>query len=276
MRVYHLNCGSMSPYFPRTQAIVYCLLVETNDGLVLVDSGFGLKDYSDPTPLMRAFTFLLGVPCDVEETAARQITKLGFAIEDVKHIVLTHLHLDHAGGLPDFADAKVHVFRPEYRAAMDPRGFLGRFYDSAHWAHEPKWVIHDLGGEEWFGFDCIPIVDGLSPRVLLVPLTGHTPGHCGVAVETAEGWLFQCGDAASPFHRETDPHQLTGSHHTANVLPAWFARGVIGPHVPRLRELVRDHGDTVRLISSHDIYSFPSYHGLDRETRLPRPAESRE
>jgi hypothetical protein len=30
------------------------------------------------------------------------------------------------------------------------------------------------------------------------------------------------------------------------------------------------------LISSHDIYSFPSYHGLDRETRLPRPAESRE
>jgi len=249
----------MSAYFPRTQAIVYCLLVETNDGLVLVDSGFGLQDYSDPTPLMRTFAFLLGVPCDVEETAARQIAKLGFAIEDVKHIVLTHLHLDHAGGLPDFPHAQVHIFRPEYRAAMDPRGFMGHFYVSAHWAHKPKWIIHDLVGDEWFGFDCIPIVYGLLPRILLVPLTGHTLGHCGVAVETTEGWLFQCGDAASPFHRKTDPHQMSDSHHTANVLPAWFARRVIGPHVPRLRELVRDHGDKVRLISSHDIYSFSRY-----------------
>ncbi len=107
------------------------------------------------------------------------------------------------------------------------------------------------------------------PEILLVPLTGHTRGHCGVVIATSNGWLFQCGDAASPLHSETDPHQLADSHYTANVLPVWFARRVIGPHVPRLRQLVRKHGDKVQLISSHDIYSFARYHDVkSREVEL--------
>ena len=35
MRVHHLNCGSMHSYFPRVRSFVYCLLVETSDGLLL-------------------------------------------------------------------------------------------------------------------------------------------------------------------------------------------------------------------------------------------------
>ena len=247
MRVHHLNCGSIHPFFPRVHAGIYCLLIETDDGLVLVDTGFGLKDYTDPTPLMRVFTRLLGTPCDVEETAARQVARLGFTIEDVKHIVLTHLHLDHAGGLPDFPDAEVHIFRPEYEAAMHPRGFMERFYVSAHWAHGPEWVIHDLEGEKWFGFDCMRVLPGLTPEILLIPLVGHTRGHCGVAVETPEGWLFHCGDAAFPFARGADPRHPFEGH------PSWLVRRLLGSHVPRLRAFVRDHGDEVQLISSHDI-----------------------
>ena len=111
MRVRHLNCGSMHPFWPRIHSIIYCLLVETNEGLLLVDTGFGINDISAPTRLMRAFTFLLRSPRDIEETAVKQVERLGYSKEDVRHVVLTHLHLDHSGGLPDFPKAAVHVHR---------------------------------------------------------------------------------------------------------------------------------------------------------------------
>jgi glyoxylase-like metal-dependent hydrolase (beta-lactamase superfamily II) len=259
MCIHHLNCGSMSPFFPRVEAVTYCLLVETNGGLVLVDTGFGLQDYARPTPLMRLFTWLLGVPRDVKETAVRQVVGLGFGVEDVRHIVLTHLHLDHSGGLADFPQAEVHVSRPEFEAAMDPRGLMERAYVSAHWAHGPRWVIHEWVGGRWFGFESMRILEGLTPEMRLILLPGHTRGHCGVAVRTGEGWLLHCGDAASPFHRQGDPLRPHDVARPMDGWPDWLVRRVIGPHVPRLRELVREHGDEVRLISAHDVYGFRRY-----------------
>jgi glyoxylase-like metal-dependent hydrolase (beta-lactamase superfamily II) len=256
MFIHHLNCGSMEPYFPRIRSVIYCLLVETNDGLVLVDTGFGVQDYTNPTKLMRLFTFMLRCPCDLEETAVKQVERLGFTREDVKHIVLTHLHLDHAGGLPDFPEAEVHVHEPEYQAAMHLSGFRGWGYISAHWAHKPKWAIHKSTGEEWFGLECIAVKEGLSPSVLLIPLPGHTRGHCGVAVETSGGWLLHCGDATFPFYHEDDPTQLVKSP------PDWLVRWGLGPHTPRLQRLVEENGDQVQLICSHDPVSYSRSKGI--------------
>jgi len=45
--VCHLNCGTLRPTWPRIEAIVYCLLVPTGDGLLLVDTGLGLQDYCE-------------------------------------------------------------------------------------------------------------------------------------------------------------------------------------------------------------------------------------
>jgi glyoxylase-like metal-dependent hydrolase (beta-lactamase superfamily II) len=261
MPIYHLNCGSMAPRFPRMQVIVYCLLVETNQGLLLVDTGFGTGDCTHPAGLMRLFAAYVGAPLDIEETAVRQVQRLGYNTRDVKHIALTHLHLDHAGGLVDFPEAQVHVLRGEYEGAMHPEGLVERFYLPAHWAHGPHWALHEGCTERWFGFDAMHLLPGLSPEVLLVPLPGHTRGHCGIAVATESGWLFHCGDSVSPFHRETDPHSLVDASHTLNILPAWFVQWVIGSQVSRLRQLLREHGGEVELISSHDIYSFKRNQG---------------
>ena len=251
----------MAPRFPRMQVIIYCLLVETNEGLLLVDTGFGTSDCTNPAWLMRLFAAYVGAPLDIEETAVRQVQRLGYCPEDVEHIVLTHLHLDHAGGLADFPVAQVHVLRTEYEGAMHPKDLAERFYLPAHWAHSPRWVLHEGCDGQWFGFDAIRLLPGLSPEILLVPLPGHTRGHCGVAIATESGWLFHCGDAASPFHSKTAPHSFPDANHQLNMLPAWFVRWVIGPQVPRLRQLLQEHSDAVELISSHDIYSFKRNQG---------------
>jgi glyoxylase-like metal-dependent hydrolase (beta-lactamase superfamily II) len=217
--------------------MVYCLLVETNEGLILIDSGLGRNDYTNPSFLMRSFIFIMGIPRRIEETAFHQVQVLGFKISDVKHIVLTHLHLDHAGGLPDFPDAKVHVFQTEYEVHKKPRKLLERGFDPSHWAHGPDWVIHRGKEDDWYGFSSVSIIEGLEPDIRLVPLPGHTSGHCGIAVATKKGWLLQCGDAASPIHPASDLHGLDTNKHRAKVLPKWF----------------------VEAISGHDLYSYERY-----------------
>ena len=102
MRIHHLNCATMRPFafvlsdtatlVSRAHLVVHCLLVETNDGLVLVDSGFGCADRTRPSRFERAFMALSNSSRDLAETAAHQVAGLGYALEDVRHIVQTHLH----------------------------------------------------------------------------------------------------------------------------------------------------------------------------------------
>ncbi len=261
MRIHHLNLGTLYPRYPKTQAICYGLLLETDDGLVLVDTGFGTKDHTDPSSLMRFFTSWMGVRGGIEETALHQIVGMGYNPRDVRHIILTHLHLDHAGGLRDFPDAAVHVYRKEFEAAMNPRGIMEQAYLRTQWAHEPKWVFYDQVDGVWFGFDSIEVMRGHDYEILLIPLPGHTRGHCGVAMRSVAGWLLLCGDAASPFHRDSDLHNRGDDHHHLDFLPRSFVYYVIGSHVPRLRMLIAEHGEDVCVISSHDIFSFTELSG---------------
>jgi glyoxylase-like metal-dependent hydrolase (beta-lactamase superfamily II) len=239
--------------------MVYCLLVETNEGLVLVDSGMGRNDYTNPSILMKVFIWVMGIPSEMEETAFHQVQDLGYALSDVKHIVLTHLHLDHAGGMPDFPDASVHIYQTEYEAHKNPRALLERGYDPSHWAHGPNWVVHGGEEEDWYGFDSLRIIHGLEPEIRLVPLPGHTRGHCGVAVATEKGWLLQCGDAVSPQHPASDIHGLNPSMHKMKYLPEWFVLNFLSPHAMRIRQLLQEHGDEVKAISGHDSYSYERY-----------------
>lgn len=203
MRVHHLNCGSLRPPGGRwvhgdgPRALVcHCLLIEGPDGLVLVDTGFGRRDVAEATERLPAwFRHLVVRPVlDPAETAERQIRALGFRAEDVTDIVLTHLDLDHAGGVLDFPGARVHVTAPELDAATRPRSLLERRrYHPEQW-RGARWRTCPPEGEAWNGLRARAL-PGLPPEILLVPLPGHTRGHAGVAVRSDRGWLLHCGDA---------------------------------------------------------------------------------
>src|SRR5262245_32803362 len=125
--VHHLNCATMCPIAGfllgskswRGLWVAHCLLVETErDGLVLIDTGFGTRDVEGATRLRAAFRALAKPTLSHAETATAQVEALGYKPADVKHIVITHLDLDHAGGLADFSHAKVHLHAREHAAAM--------------------------------------------------------------------------------------------------------------------------------------------------------------
>ena len=271
MRIHHLNCGCMCPLggalwdgFSRgltAQLVCHCLLIETEQGLVLVDTGFGQQDVQAPyARLSPFFVHVNNVQFDRKYTAIEQVTKLGFAASDVRHIVLTHLDFDHAGGLEDFPEATVHVMQAERDAARERHGFVNRRrYRPKLWDEVKQWRYYAAGGEPWFGFEAVRDLDGLPPEILLIPLTGHTRGHAGVAINTPEGRLLNAGDAY--FYR----HEMdaTNRHCTPGLRAYQRLMEVDRParlhNQDRLYELACDRTSNVRLFCSHDAIEFKTF-----------------
>lgn len=235
--------------------VAHCLLIEAGDDLVLVDTGLGTGDAADPKRLGAAFRAIVRPRCSAGETAIRQIEGLGLDPGDVRHIAVTHLDVDHAGGLGDFPVAEVHVSATELAAAKDPPLRERGRYVPGHWSHGPKWAEYEVDGDSWFGFDSVRLLPGLDVEIVMVPLLGHSAGHVGIAVNAGHGWLLHCGDAF--FHRReinTPPACPAGLRLFQNVVlhDAKARRH----NQERLRYLAREHRDDVRLICSHDPEQF--------------------
>jgi glyoxylase-like metal-dependent hydrolase (beta-lactamase superfamily II) len=270
MKIHHLNCISTCPLGGalidghsvslRGRLTCHCMLLEARDSLVLVDTGFGLRDVAHPgLRLSKFFLALLAPEFRSELTAVRQIERLGFDPRDVRHIVLTHLDFDHAGGLDDFPDAQVHMLAAERDAATAQRTLLDRMrYRPQQWSNRAHWRVYPASaGETWYGFDCVRELTGAPPEVVLVPLIGHTLGHAGVAIERTGGqWLLQAGDAYF-YHAEMDvdhPRCTPGLRFYQWMMEK--DRRARLRNQQRLRELKRGHPKAVRVLSSHDVEEF--------------------
>jgi len=212
--VHHLACGLLHPrpggllYEPagHRHLVCHCLLVELGDELVLVDTGLGRADVADPRGrLGRSFLSMVRPALDERHTAIAQLEARGLDPRAVRHIVVTHLDLDHIGGLSDFPHATVHVMRTEHAQAHAQAAFHDRQrYRPAQWSHGVRWSLHDVAGDTWQGLRAVRALPGLPPEILLVPTVGHSAGHAAVAVRRGDEWLLHCGDAY--FHRgEVDP-----------------------------------------------------------------------
>lgn len=286
MRIHHLNCISTCPLGGalmdgrskglRGKLACHCLLLEAGGELVLVDTGLGLNDVAHPRPRLSAFFLALVRPeLRAELTAARQVERLGFQRRDVRHIVLTHLDFDHAGGLDDFPGARVHLLQREQDAAVAQATWLDRQrFRPQQWSTRSQWVTYLAGeGEPWMGFDAVRHLQGVPEDVLMVPLLGHTDGHVGVAIRQEGGvdWLL-AGDAY--FHRrelDARPRCTPGLRFYQWMMEKdrrarlWNQR--------RLRALASEGAAQVRIFCSHDPVEFERLAGRglgDLPTAPPR------
>lgn len=282
MRIHHLNCVSTCPLggklmdngpeslLERGHLTNHCLLIEADSELILVDTGLGLRDVEHPHSRLSEFFLTLVSPRFRREmTAFHQIQRLGFDPKDVRHIILTHLDFDHAGGLDDFPHARVHMLQEERDYALQQKTWLDRQrFRPQQWSHRDNWQVYQSGeGESWFDFSCVRSLEGLPPEVVMVPLMGHTFGHAGVAVKTDRRWLLLAGDAYF-FHAEMNlerPWCTPGLKFYQNMMDKDHKARVWNQS--RLRELRRHHASDVEIFCSHDVLEFERLSG--RSARLP-------
>jgi glyoxylase-like metal-dependent hydrolase (beta-lactamase superfamily II) len=250
MRIHHLNCGILhAPPGPR--AACHCLLLEADGRLALIDTGIGLEDVARPVERIgQPAIDAAGFQFHERLTAVRQIERLGFRAADVTEIVLTHGDPDHAGGLADFPAASVHVSEEE-RARLETGHWR---YSASQFAHRPRWVTHPRSAGRWFGVEARPLPPLAGFEALLVPLIGHTLGHCGVAVRDGGRWLLHVGDA---YYLRVE---LSTDDHPVSALASQRADDDEQRRrsLALLRHLARSHIAEVEMFGYHDFAEFPA------------------
>jgi len=203
-------------------------LIEHPDGLIVVDTGESAgTSQKGWFPRWHPY-YRLAVRFDVkpEDEIGPQLRALGFDADDVRTVVLTHMHTDHVGGVPHFPRSEIVVARGEYELATgrgaEVAGYLPK--------HLPRWFRPTL-------------VDGehtVAEGVWIMPTPGHTPHHQSVVVEDGSRTLFLAGDASD---REDLMRQGVVDGVTTD--PEQYARTIA-----RVREFVDERGAV--FLPAHD------------------------
>lgn len=175
---------------------IYAFVIEHPEGIIVVDTGESAR-VSEPGYFPRwhpAFRLAIRESVEPEQEIGPQLESLGMHPRDVRRVVMTHLHTDHAGGLHHFPAAEILVARAEIKNAVGWRGRL-RGYPNSRW---PKWLDPtplDLDQQPHGPF---PQSRRLTEAgdVIVVPLPGHSPGHIGVLVEYNDHTVLLAGDSS--------------------------------------------------------------------------------
>jgi glyoxylase-like metal-dependent hydrolase (beta-lactamase superfamily II) len=223
-------------------------IIERPDGVTLIDTGWSRRTCAFPGEVPgRLSALALGLDVHPEDALASQLLGVGIAPGDVQHVVATHLHMDHIGGIVDFPNATLHTGQAEW--ACVGYGRL-RGYDPTLRALAERTCIHTLAGPPALGFPASHDVSG-DGSLLLLDASGHTRGSVAVAVRLEDGWLVHAGDAA----------MFTEDYRTAgDPRPSLYARVMaqdLGAQTTSWRSLYSaEHAHGARVVPSHDLAVF--------------------
>ena len=209
MKLHAFHCGSevtdmafFSPFHPDVGtkvAIPYlAFLVEHDEGLVLFDCGPHPDLHLNPAARLGGTAETYEIKVGPDDDLASQLRRNGWDPASVQHVVLSHLHYDHAGGMASFPQATFHVQAAERPFAAAPPIYQTGDYVPADFEIAVRWNeihgTHDLFGDR---------------RLQVTATPGHTPGHQSLIVRLDGQTMVLVGDAA--------PHARTL---TEQALPA--------------------------------------------------------
>lgn len=229
-------------------------VVEHPTGVVLFDTGYAPRvQRAVSRGIDRVYGRLLPVHVTPEETAVEQLAALGVAAQDVRTVVLSHLHADHVGGLLDFPAAQVVTDPAVVARARSARG-LGRLRRG--WLPAllpddlPDRVVAPGSLPRAEPVDLDPLVDGRDllgdGSLVVVPLPGHSADHLGLLVRTGARDVLLVGDAAwdqAAMTRGELPHPVARA-----VMADWARYRTTIDHLGRLATRRPD----LLVLPSHD------------------------
>jgi glyoxylase-like metal-dependent hydrolase (beta-lactamase superfamily II) len=252
----HSTFGLMGPlvHTPTRAMPCHCVIFQIDERIILLDSGFGTREMLEPNRLLGDDAlFKLGHVIDLRLTAYERLKSRGLRPEQVTDIILTHMDNDHAGGVHDFPDATIHVSKEELDNydSTRPRGP----YKPYQISHLTKFKTYEQTDERWFDLAARSLQLSGDLEAKLVPLPGHTSGHCGVAYREEGKWSLHAGDAYfdSKINFEENAPGLPleiAFQTSANARQA---------SLRQLRTLRIEHGNEVKLFCTHDQQEFADW-----------------
>jgi glyoxylase-like metal-dependent hydrolase (beta-lactamase superfamily II) len=176
------------------------ILVKHPNGDLLIDTG-NSSHFDDEIAgypfLLRLKLRNLAGQLNPEVPLPQLLRLVGGDPERVRWVILSHVHLDHAGGLMDLPRLPVLLTREELQFAFDPavqaKGFVIPVHTQRFPSPDAPTLKFDPHPYETFDESADLYGDG---SVVVVPLRGHTPGSVGIFVNLdSHHRLFYVGDA---------------------------------------------------------------------------------
>ena len=175
---------------------IYAWVIEHKEGLIVVDTGETAQtSEAEYFPRWQPY-YKLAVRMNVspDQEIGPQMKELGFDPADVRQVILTHLHTDHAGGMHHFPNSEFFVSEKEYQNALGLPGMI-QGYLPHRWPEwfAPKFIQFEPA--DWGPFEkSHPVTkDG---DVIVVSTPGHTPNHTSLIVKVNGISYFLAGDTS--------------------------------------------------------------------------------
>jgi glyoxylase-like metal-dependent hydrolase (beta-lactamase superfamily II) len=172
----------------------YAWLIDHPEGPIVVDTGQGAHLLEHGRSLHPYVRWEVAFRIEPEEEIGPQLTALGVGPRDIKRVILTHLHMDHDGGLRHFPNSEILVAPGELALARGVMGQL-RGYLPNRW---PSWFDPQplaLDAEPVGGFTASERLTQ-SGDVVVVATPGHTANHISVLVYDDDAVVLLAGDAS--------------------------------------------------------------------------------
>lgn len=170
---------------------IFVYLIEHPKGLVLVDTGqsFTMKDENSLV--------------EEKDIILHRLSDLGYKPDDVKYVVMSHMHLDHTGFMNDFPNSTYIIRKEELKAAWWPEACEGGYLFPTFDKTRSFKYIQPADDED---FDIF--MDG---KIVLIDTRGHSRGHQSVVVDMPESGKFVLACDAAPLREGLDKNLLPGT-----------------------------------------------------------------